>query len=83
MVAALRTPTSSADKLTLDGLLRFGSLRFPAEAFEQSPVMTHRTVVSACTLYLVFKEPDSTVPGVVLTASPAQPGPTARRIGRL
>ena len=47
--------------------------------------MTHRTVVSACTLYLVFKEPDSIAPGVVQTASPTQPAPTsslhARRAG--
>jgi len=69
-----------ADKLTLDGLL----VNTLADIPEQSPMMTHRTVVSACTLYLVFKEPDFRVRfATSLPAAPHAFGPTARRIGRL
>ena len=59
-----RRASATADKLTLDGLLRTGALRRPPK---QSPILhrpacanrpQHQTVVSACTLYLVFKEPN-------------------------
>ena len=75
----VRRPTP-ANKLTLDGLL----VNALADIPEQNPVMTHRTVVSACTLYLVFKEPDFRLyPRPLARRSPAHSAPTARRIGRL
>jgi hypothetical protein len=56
--------------LTLDGLLSVT----PCGGLEQSPMTNHRTVVSACTLYLVFKEPAiSTRSAAGVSAAPRAP----------